>query len=99
LKSENSFLDRRTGFTGLTRAVSESGELHKTIQLDWKLVWQRSAHLAHLHTQKLLCRTLDTLHVAAAESCCADLLVTGDKRQFQLGKAVGLPTLLVPDTI
>ena len=67
--------------------------------LDWKLVWQRSAHLAHLHTQKLLCRTLDILHVAAAESCCADLLLTGDKRQFQLGKAVGLPTLLVPDTI
>jgi hypothetical protein len=25
--------------------------------------------------------------------------VTGDKRQFQLGKAVGLPSLLVPDTI
>jgi hypothetical protein len=25
--------------------------------------------------------------------------VTGDKRQFQLCKAVGLPTLLVPDTI
>jgi hypothetical protein len=25
--------------------------------------------------------------------------VTGDKRQFQLGKAVGLPTLLIPDTI
>jgi hypothetical protein len=49
--------------------------------LDWKLVWQRSAHLA------------------PAESCGADLLVTGDKRQFQLGKAVGLPTLLIPDTI
>ena len=34
LEPENSFLDRRTGFTGLTRAVSESGELHKTIQLE-----------------------------------------------------------------
>ena len=34
LQPENSFLDRRTGFTGLTRAVSESGEPHKTIQRD-----------------------------------------------------------------
>ena len=31
VKPENGFLDRRTGFTGLTRAVSESGEPHKTI--------------------------------------------------------------------
>jgi predicted nucleic acid-binding protein len=64
--------------------------------LDWPLVWNRAAHLARLHTRKLLCRTLDTLHVAAAEACGADLLVTGDKRQFKLASAVGLPTALVP---
>ena len=63
---------------------------------DWSSIWSRAAHLARLHTQKLLCRTLDILHVAAAESCGADLFITGDVRQFKLCKAVGLPAQLVP---
>jgi len=65
--------------------------------LDWPVVWSRAAHMARLHTRKLLCRTLDILHVAAAEACVADLLVTGDKRQFKLASAVGLPAALVPE--
>jgi len=63
---------------------------------DWPVIWSRAAHLARLHTRKLLCRTLDILHVAAAESCGADLFVTGDARQFKLCKAVGLPAQMVP---
>jgi predicted nucleic acid-binding protein len=66
--------------------------------LDWPVVWNRAAYLARLHTRKLLCRTLDILHVAAAESCGADLFVTGDKRQFKLANAVGLPSTLVPES-
>lgn len=66
--------------------------------LDWPVVWNRAAHLARLHTRKLLCRTLDILHVSAAEACGADLLVTGDKRQFKLASAVGLPAVLVPES-
>ncbi|MFM8830163.1 MAG: type II toxin-antitoxin system VapC family toxin [Spartobacteria bacterium] len=65
--------------------------------VDWPPVWLRAAHLARLHTEKLLCRTLDILHVAAAEACGADLVVTGDLRQFKLCKAVGLPVVCVPD--
>lgn len=64
--------------------------------IDWSGVWNRASHLARLHTEKLLCRTLDILHVAAAEACGADLLVTGDARQFRLCKAVGLPAVRVP---
>ncbi len=64
--------------------------------LDWGAAWSRAAHLARLHTAKILCRTLDILHVAAAESCGADLVVTGDERQFRLCKAVGLPVARVP---
>lgn len=63
---------------------------------DWSPIWSRAAHLARLHTQRLLCRTLDILHVAAAESCGAVYFVTGDVRQFKLSKAVGLPAKLVP---
>ena len=66
-------------------------------QIDWSAVWNRAAHLARLHSSKILCRTLDILHVAAAESCGADLVVTGDARQARLCKAVGLPVVRVPD--
>ena len=40
---------------------------------DWPAILGRAAHLARLHTRRLLCRTLDILHVAAAESSGADL--------------------------
>lgn len=63
---------------------------------DWGPVWTRAVHLARLHTAKILCRTLDILHVAAAESCGAELLVTGDERQVRLCKAVGMPVAQVP---
>lgn len=66
-------------------------------QIDWSAVWNRASHLARLHTSRILCRTLDILHVAAAESCSADLVVTGDARQIRLCKAVGLPVVRVPD--
>ena len=65
--------------------------------VEWSPVWSRAAHLARLHTEQLLCRTLDILHVAAAEACGADLVVTGDARQFKLCKAAGLPVVRVPD--
>ena len=62
----------------------------------WPAVWQRAAHLARLHTPRMLCRTLDVLHVAAAEACGADLVVTGDQRQFRLCQALGIPAARVP---
>jgi predicted nucleic acid-binding protein len=67
-----------------------------TTSIDWGTTWTRAAHLARLHTAKILCRTLDILHVAAAESCGCDLFVTGDERQFRLCKAVGMPVARVP---
>lgn len=66
-------------------------------QIEWSAVWNRASHLARLHTSRILCRTLDILHVAAAESCGADLVVTGDARQARLCKAVGLPVVRVPN--
>lgn len=67
-----------------------------TTSIDWGTTWTRATHLARFDTAKILCRTLDILHVAAAESCGADLFVTGDERQFRLCKAVGLPVARVP---
>ncbi len=64
--------------------------------VDWPQVWSRAAHLARLHTAKLLCHTMDILHVAAAEACGADVLATSNHRQFKLCKAAGLPVIRVP---
>jgi len=59
-------------------------------QPDWPRVWQRSNELATRHTPKILCRTLDILHVAIAENSGCTRLITGDERQFRLCQAIGL---------
>lgn len=62
---------------------------------DWTLLWRRAGVLAKRHTPQLLCRTLDILHVAAAEATEADEMVTGDQRQRQLCKAIGFPVTAI----
>ena len=59
-------------------------------QPDWPLIWNRSNELATRHTPKILCRTLDILHVAIAEISNSVCLVTGDERQFRLSEANNL---------
>jgi len=46
-------------------------------------------------TPRLGCRSLDTLHVAAARLCQADLLVTAHERQSKLAEAEGLAVRIV----
>ena len=58
---------------------------------DWPLLWRRAGVLAKRYTPELLCRTLDILHVAAAEASEADEVLTGDQRQSELCRAIGLP--------
>ncbi len=60
---------------------------------DWSLLWKRAGVLAKRHTPELLCRTLDILHVAAAEVSEADEVVTGDQRQLKLCQAIGFPVV------
>lgn len=57
---------------------------------DWPLIGSRGNQLATRHTPKILCRTLDILHVAIAEISRCACLVTGDERQFRLCQAIGL---------
>lgn len=64
-------------------------------QPDWPLIWQRSNEMATRHTPKILCRTLDILHVAIAEISECACLVTGDDRQFRLSKAIRLRAELI----
>jgi len=55
------------------------------------LLWKRASVLAKHHTPELLCRTLDTVHVAAAEVSEADEVVAGDYRPLKLCQAIGFP--------
>lgn len=57
---------------------------------DWAAVWQRADVLAFSYTQKILCRTLDILHVALAELLAVDKIITGDQRQADLCEQLSL---------
>jgi predicted nucleic acid-binding protein len=63
---------------------------------DWSWIYRRADLMARQYTPRLLCRTLDILHVAAAELTGAERIVTGDQRQQKLARAVGLKVVKVP---
>ena len=63
---------------------------------EWAWVYRRADILARQYTSRFLCRTLDILHIAAAELSGAERIVTGDQRQQKLAKAIGLKVAKVP---
>lgn len=63
---------------------------------EWAWVYRRADILARQYTPRFLCRTLDILHIAAAELSGAERIVTGDQRQQKLAKAIGLKVAKVP---
>lgn len=58
--------------------------------LDFPSVFRRAAKLSAAHTTRLLCRSLDILHVAAALELGATKLISADERQLGLASAIGL---------
>lgn len=60
------------------------------VSLDFERVFAEAAELSRLHTAKLLTRSLDLLHVAAAHAGLCSRFVSADDRQLQLAKASGL---------
>lgn len=63
---------------------------------DWAWIYRRANLMARQYTPRFLCRTLDILHVAAAELSGAERIVTGDQRQQKLARAVGLKVVKIP---
>ena len=53
-------------------------------------VFAKSCNLAQQHSARLLCRSLDILHVACALDLACDRFVSGDDRQLRLARATGL---------
>lgn len=73
----------------------ETGALYREAP-DWAWIYRRADILARQYTPRLLCRTLDILHVAAAELSGVDHIITGDQRQQKLARAIGLKVLKIP---
>jgi predicted nucleic acid-binding protein len=60
------------------------------VSLPWREVFRRGMELSSAHTARLLCRSLDVLHVAAALELGCVRLVTADERQARLARSAGL---------
>jgi len=72
--------------------LEDDVEAHRLVEtrVDLFAVFDRVAELSRVHAARLLCRSLDILHVAAALEIRCTRLVSGDDRQLALAKAVGL---------
>lgn len=64
-----------------------------SVPLDFEHVLAEAAELSRLHTARLLTRSLDLLHVAAAHAIMCTTFVSADDRQLRLAKATGLKPL------
>lgn len=57
-------------------------------------IYSRAESLAQNHSAQLGTRSMDILHVAAAEHLNCSHFLTGDQRQARLAEAIGLPLVL-----
>lgn len=69
--------------------VLRSGILKQMLP-DWELLWAKSFELSQAYASITGCRTLDTLHVAAAQHLGLRQFATSDHRQNSLASRVGL---------
>lgn len=63
---------------------------------EWAWIYRRADIIARQYTPRFLCRTLDILHIAAAELTGAERIITGNQRQQKLARALGLKVVKVP---
>jgi predicted nucleic acid-binding protein len=66
--------------------------LYRRIALDLGALTKRAVEISETWTAKMGGRSLDVLHVAAAENIGAGRFLTGDIRQRKLARAIGLAT-------
>jgi len=62
------------------------------VPVDFPRLFLRADQLVHAHSARLLCRSLDILHVACALQLECRRFVSADDRQLALAKAAGLTT-------
>ena len=62
-------------------------------------IMAEATSLSELHTETTGARSLDTLHVAAAQLLNADLFLTCDRRQARLATRAGLKVKLIKEAL
>ena len=77
---------------GVRRQLQEDVDAQRLlpVALDWPDVFAIACELSDAHTAKLLTRSLDLLHVAAARATSCRVFVSADDRQLAVAKAAGL---------
>jgi predicted nucleic acid-binding protein len=67
------------------------------VQVGWSEVFLAGERLSRRFTAALLCRSLDILHVAAANQIGCEELITGDSRQARLAEMAGLRSVNIAE--
>ncbi|HEY6506583.1 MAG TPA: hypothetical protein VIY56_01135, partial [Vicinamibacterales bacterium] len=77
---------------GIRRQLQEDVDAQRLlpVTLDWPDVFAIACKLSHAHTARLLTRSLDILHVAAARATSCRVFVSADDRQLAGARAAGL---------
>ena len=65
-----------------------------SVGLDLDRVFTTASECARAYTAKLLTRSLDVLHVAAAQLTRCERFVSADDRQLALAKSIGLNVVI-----
>lgn len=79
-------------YKAVTAQVREDVEAQRLVPvaLDWPQTFADATALSLAHTAKLLTRSLDVLHVAAARRLGCEVFVSADDRQLATARAAGL---------
>ena len=81
-------------------ALSRLGHYHtlgvlRRVSVEWDAVLDRMLELSEAHTERVGCRTLDIIHVAAALLLGSEVFLTGDARQARVAEAEGCEVVAV----
>jgi predicted nucleic acid-binding protein len=81
-------------------ALSRLGRYHtlgllRRVSVEWDAVLDRMLELSETHTERVGCRTLDIIHVAAALLLGSEVFLTGDGRQARVAEAEGFEVVSV----
>jgi predicted nucleic acid-binding protein len=79
----------------LSSHVAEDREAERLVDtpIDLHRVFVRARELSAAHSARILCRSLDLLHVASSLELGCRCLVSGDDRQLRLARTLDLATV------
>ena len=87
-------------YRGIRTHLQEDIEAQRLVPLalDWDRVFASACELSENRTARLLTRSLDLLHVAAAHAAGCRVFVSADDRQLAVAKATGLKVVDIKRT-